>query len=291
MLVTFYRSNRPFEHRLAESFESCVKNLGHDFQTIVETEYDGPIAETDVAIAVGVKGNSRLILNEHRLLNKNVIMIDKGYARIPNQEDRALKVEYWRMSVNAFQPLAYFQKIARPSDRWDKLGQRVLSPRDVSRNEHILYVGSSQKYCTFQKLGDATEFATTVFRRIRKYRRDKTIIYRPKPSWKAAVPIPETIFSHGPGIDRDIAKSCCVVTHGSNGALDAIRLATPALVLGDSIARPVAMTEYSQLAEPQMFFPSEEQRYQLFYDLSYCQFTMPEVESGEAWQYFEPHFE
>lgn len=290
MLITFYRSNRPFEHKLSESFERCAKNMGHDFQCIVETEYDGPVAETDVAIAVGVKSNSRLIIEEHRMLGKNVICIDKGYARIPAQ-DRALKVEYWRTSVNAFQPLAYFQKEPRPSDRWDAIGQKIHSLQNYKDNKHALYVGSSQKYCDFKKLGDATAYAVKVIGRVRRYCKDKKIIYRPKPSWKNAVPIENTIFSHGPGIEKDITKSSFVVTHGSNGALDAIRLGIPALVLGDSIAKPVSMTDYPQLKDKNLYFPDEESRHQLFYDLAYCQWTMEEVESGLAWEYMSPHFE
>lgn len=284
--MTFYRSNKPLEHKMADAFAKMAAKAGIEFRKIVTSDYDGPLEDTDIAVVMGVKGISKTCIAEHRMLGKTVIYIDKGYTRIKS-EDPALSVKYWRISINAAQPLEYFQKIKRPKDRWKKTGFKVF-PRQEKTGNRIIFAGSSQKYCTFNRLGDATQYAKTVIKRASKSIKDNDFeyIYRPKPSWKEAVEIEGSTFSQSRcGIDVELRKAHVLITHGSNAAMDAIRYGVPTLVLGDAIVKPIAMTEYSQLRKPT--FPTDEERFQLFYDLAYCQWTVEEFESGEAWETIE----
>ena len=286
MRITFWRSNKPLEHRIAERVGEGARVLGFDYETRVTEDYTGPLAETDVAIVLGVKGMSGYIMREHRVLGKHVVYIDKGYYR-GRGDDPAVKLKYFRFSVDAFQPLAYFQNTKHPSDRWDKLG---FSFEPMQRNNfagHIIYAGSSQKYCDFQQIGDATKYATKVIKLIKKFVTNN-IVYRPKPTWKDAVPIEGTTFSQSKKkIQEELKGAMALVTHGSNASFDAILAGVPTIVLGDAIAKPMAMQEIQQLRN--INFPRDECRLQWGYDLAYCQWTLDEMRSGEMWTNLREH--
>lgn len=283
MRVTFWRSNKPLEHRLAERVGEGARALGLDYETRVTSEYDGPLAETDVAIVLGVKGRSGEIFREHRVLGKHVVYVDKGYYR-GRGDDPAVKLKYFRFSVDGFQPLAYFQAIPRPDDRWRRLGFVFESRQPLGR--HIIYAGSSQKYCDFQQIGDATKYAAKVVRAVRKYLPRHEIVYRPKPTWRDAVPIDGTTFSQGKKkIQEELIGAKALITHGSNAAFDAILAGVPCVVLGDAIAKPIAMQRLDQLQAVE--FPNDTARYQWGCDLAYCQWTLDEMRSGEMWSYLQ----
>ena len=280
MKITFWRSNKPLEHRLAERVGEGVKILGFDYEVRVVDDYNGPLAETDVAIVLGVKGMSGYIMREHQVLDKHVIYIDKGYYR-GRGDDPAVKLEYFRFSVDGFQPINYFQNVKRPSNRWDRLG---FTFKPMQRHgSTVVYAGSSQKYCDFQQIGDATKYASKVVRGVRKMLPNNEIIYRPKPTWKDAVPIEGTTFSQRKKkIQEELKTAKALVTHGSNASFDSILAGVPCVVLGDAIAKPIAMSSLQQLRD--IKFPKDEERNQWGCDLAYCQWTLDEMRSGEMWE-------
>jgi len=282
-VITFWRSNSPAEHRLAEYFSIGAKVVGLDFITMANDGYTGPLGETTVAITTGVKYPSRRIIEEHAMLGKKFICVDKGYKR-GRGSDPAAKMSYYRASVGGFQPLDYFQMIPRPSDRWDRLGF-VIEPRKKGGRD-IIYAGSSQKYSDFKRLGDANAYANKIMRRAFKHcpkAQRGSIIYRPKPSWKGAEPVPKFKFSQNVvKINRALMDAYALITYGSNAALDSILAGVPTVVLGDSIAQPIAMKELSDLREPT--HPDSSVIHQWGCDLAYCQWTPEEMRSGEMWE-------
>lgn len=284
MRVTFWRSDSLFDRRVATAFGAGVRAYGHEFEEIPSRFYEGPHDETDVAVAVGVRQTTKRILQDHTALGKDYVYIDKGYTR-HRGEDPHVKTRYLRASVNATQPLAYFQRQLRPSDRFDALDVH-LAPRYYG-GYCVLYAGSSQKYCEFHGLGDATRYAEKILHRVRKTSRAyQRLTYRPKPSWRDAVPIEGAKFSRPPRtINDELHEARLLVTHGSNAALDAIFAGVPALVLGPSIAQPIAATCFEELPRnPEMLpWPDIETRLQWAYNLAYCQWTLREFETGEAW--------
>jgi len=284
MKITFWRSNKPLDRRIAELVGLGAKAHGLEFETRWRHEYDGPMDDTDVGMAIAVRSSTKTIMNDHVVLGKKFIYVDKGYLRT-GSNDPMVRTKFWRFAVNSTQPLAYFQKIPHPPNRFEAWGVDLKPVRlEVMERPTALFAGSSQKYCDFHRVGDATGYAKCVFSRLRKYGY-KRLIYRPKPSWRDAVPIDGTEFSIlKNNIAQEMLRSDVLVTHGSNAALDAVFNGVPAIVLGPSIAAPVASIDYRSRSD--LYFPTEKDRLQWASDVAYCQWSLSELASGEAWETF-----
>jgi hypothetical protein len=283
MRVTFYGSmSKKFDKQIAECLQRGIQRCG-DLCELVGTEDFKKLPKgVDCAVVVGVKANSGPIFHRYRKAGRHAVFIDKGYTRI---RGGPLGTLYWRISGNAFQPLHYFQKTPRPSDRW-RWSETDIRDRRVPGGQEVLFAGSSQKFCDFHKLGNATEYATAVLREARKHT-DRPLAYRPKPSWGDAVPIEGVRYSHPKEKfvgALDLAH--VVVTYGSNACLEAMLFGVPAVVLGDGITRPLCSTSLADLDKPR--FPTRDQLYQLACDLAYCQWTLSEFASGDAWKVLRP---
>ncbi len=288
MKIVFYASDKPREIMLAKALEIGVLGAGDEFEMRRTAEYGetdggddlkfpGPSPDTDVAVAFGVKGKSRQIINDHLSVGKSTLFFDKGYSR---QGDGSGHTEYSRISVNGSNPLAYMSLAPRPDDRFNRLNVDVYKRRSV-RTGNVLICGSSAKYSAFHQIDEPTVYAERIIRRLKKIT-DRHLIYRPKPSWKDATPIPGTSFSNGSSSIVEALKSCFVlVTHGSAAALDALVNGVPAIVLGGSIAKPVAETDLEKVGDP--YWPDDKRRYQWLFDMAYCQWTTEELRNGRAW--------
>ncbi len=290
MKVVFYAADKPREHILARALEEGVRNVNVDFELrrtadYGESEegepdrrYPGPTPDTDVAVVFGVKGRSREILRDHRGMGKTVLYLDKGYTREKGPGGHTL---YSRVSINASTPVAYMLRRSRKGDRLKRLGLKMNELRPPRAAGHILFCGSSAKYHEFNGLDDPTAYATKTLDKIRKVSK-RHLIYRPKPSWTDAIPIPGASLSLASSGIEDALRGChCVVTHGSSAAIDAIFAGIPALVLGDGAARPVSETDIEKIERPT--WAADEPRYRWACALAYCQWTTEELRSGEAW--------
>ena len=285
MKVVFYASDKPRELMLAAALADGVRNCGDDFELRrtaeygEELKYEGASPDTDVAVCFGVKGKSSEIIKDHVAVGKHAIYLDKGYTR-EKGEGHTL---YTRMAIDASTPHAYFQRVKHGSGRWSKLGLKLLERRRPTADGHILYCGSSQKYHTFNGLGDATEYATKALFKLRKASQ-RQIVYRPKPSWTDAKPIANYMFSNGSQDIMDALRGChCLVTHGSSVAALAIMHGIPTICLGACIASPMCDSELVNVDKP--YWPELSFRTQWAYDFAYCQWTVVEFKSGEAWNY------
>lgn len=284
-----------------------IRHTGQYGETLEgeDRKYPGPTPDTDVAVCFGVKGRSKQILKDHLAVGKSTLFMDKGYTRDKGEGGHTL---YTRISVNAFSPVDYMMNTKRKDDRWERL---KLTARDHVRKPggHILICGSSEKYHAFHSLPPPAEYAAGLISRIRK-QTDRLIVYRPKPSstqkqigvvdtddideLKEALEhyhtllirnsgVPGAMFSNGETKIGDALRGChCVVTHGSAASMDAILNGVPALVLGGSIAKPVAETELERIDAPR--YPDPLKRRDWMWALGYCQWTTQELRSGEAWK-------
>lgn len=280
MNVVFWISDKDLDKRISELLGKGIVKSGKDrFRVINRKKYIGPVKWADVSIVLGVKSNSKDILNDHLLADKNIIFIDKGYVRI-RSPDPMLPVEYYRFSVNGFQPTHYFQSRKRKDDRW-RVFNIDLSPMEFE-GEHIVFAGSSAKYSRFFKMPDPTEYATEIFKSIRE-RSLREVVYRPKPSWKGAVPIEGTVFSSNRRkLYKELEGAYALVTHGSNACFDAMIKGIPTFVLGDGITKSISKHSIEDINNP--YYPSDDERYQLCCDLSHCQWNPKEMATGEAWK-------
>lgn len=83
------------------------------------------------------------------------------------------------------------------------------------------------------------------------------------------------------GIDAEILDSWIVVTHSSAASLDALRLGVPVVTTGRCPAKGLS-TDIAHVETPNL----TGDRYKLFCDLSWHQYTREEFKSGFAWKLF-----
>lgn len=277
---------KPREQAIADALAAGFREHGDTVEVFRTEDFAEPRDGVQLAATIGIKGHSKAIFDSHRRSGRHALLIDKSYIG---------RSEYLRLSLDGFQP-HYAHAKPRPHDRLERAGLR-LAPRRGGRGRYVIYAGSSQKYCDWHGLGDATAFAEGVCHRINKAfgtgdERPSLmpLLYRPKPSWVAghpedAKPIRATTFS-GPDVKLgELLGNChALVTHGSNAAVEAVIAGVPAVVVsrGACAAEPVAELDLDTgIWNPR--FPNDEERRQWLANLAYCQFTLEEIASGFAW--------
>jgi Methyltransferase domain len=232
--------------------------------------------------SLGLSMSTRRALDAHLEAGRHYLLFDKGYF------GRGM---YWRVSVDAWQPLAYFQRFKRAPDRFKELGIRTESFQKASDEGPIVFAGACQNYSNFFKLGNVNEYNANVLNLLRQNTK-RPIVYRPNPSWfknhhDEFQPVHELFagvtLSVG-GSFKDVLKDChLMVTHGTSAAVFALQNGVSSMVLGEGIAKPLSLgPTWDSIEVP--YWPSDKERQQFFNDLAYCQWTIDELKSGEAWQ-------
>lgn len=281
--VLFWTSSKPRERILSDAFLSGVRRHGDiGLERQLSFDIPDPLPACDIAAMVGVK--SKRLIQAHRSVGTHTLMLDKGYVR--TEVDSGMKNwKYWRVSLDSHHPTRYLQRMSVDASRWNKLGIEMAPWRETG--DKILFIGSSEKYHEFYDLTDPTQYAQKWVKRIAGVTR-LPIYYRPKPSWDDAVPIDGTKFSRGGTIESALRDCHAVVTHGSNAVFEAIISGVPCVVLGDAVAKHISSTQIEDVAEPKL--ANEAERLSLMHALAWCQWTIAEMRSGEAWAHIKSEF-
>ena len=286
MKIAIYLSlNKSREVEIGRALQAGFVKHGDEVEIRPTAGYSGPQPGTQLAVMVGVKGQSKKIFEDHRMSARHTLLVDKSYFG---------RGEYYRLSLDGFQPY-YAHLTPRDPARFEGLRLDLKPMRAEGR--HVIYAGSSQKYCDWHDLGDVNNFARDVCHQVNKTTRGRReLYYRPKPSWAAGhmedvQQIQHTIFS-GPGETLASRLPSCqaLVTHGSNAAIEAIIAGIPVVLVsreGACAAWTLAEKALENIERP--FFPSDERRRQVFADLAWCQFTLAEIASGVFWETLIPH--
>lgn len=272
MRVLFCHSDKPREIALADAFLAGAAH--HRCRTEARRLSEGlDVSGADAVAMVGVK--SRELFERVRNEGAVPIMLDKGYVRTRRAGARVW--EYWRVSVGAHHPTGQsLMSRKMPSERWDALDLEVAPWR--SRGHQIVIAGSSAKYHAFYGLPAPNDYYGAVVASLRE-RTDRPIIYRPKPSFKDALPIDGTEFSTGDETITDTLWGAhALVTHGSNACFEAALLGVPSVVLGDAVAAPISSRTLDEIEQPM-----RGKREQWLHNLAYHQYTEEEFREGHAW--------
>lgn len=232
--------------------------------------------DLDIVVVFGIGGDAKQVWDAYPKAIR--VLLDKPYVRRAQRKGQH-RYSVVRVSVNDFQPLAYFQKIPRPADRWNALGIRLTSRAKFG--SCVLLDGASNKYCLWNGLGDWTVWGQEMVNRIRQHT-DLPIIYRPRPSHNLAPKVEGAELSEGP-LSDDFDRARVVVSHGGNIGFDAVVSGLSHFAIGNSAARPVSETSWFEVGRPSL--PKNSERLQWLYDLAYTQWTLDEFESGAAWSY------
>lgn len=267
MKFMVYYTHKEFQRNVVKGFIT-----GFDAEVIRREEFvEKNMA--DVVVVIGLMPDSQRIFNAARAAGKPAILIDKAYFRSMR--------ENVRVSVNEFHSFRWLKSAEMDDYRLMKLHGFQHCRKKFG--DSILFAGSSEKFCLWHGLGDPTEYARGVITELRKYT-DRPVIYRPKPSWKHAVPLdlPGVSFSHGdkkPFVD-DLSQSMAVITYGSNAALESLMLGTPVISLGPSVVQPLVPHKLSGIERLGM--PSSNDLRDYMSNLAYCQWSIDELANGKA---------
>ena len=268
MKVVFYFSTKDRERELANSFVSGVKICCDAGGVIPIEQYKAP--DADVAVVIGVKSLTNKLVSEYKESGRKVIFIDKGHLR---------REAYWRVSISDFMPCSYLMHTQCKDDRLNALSLDVKSMR--TQGSHIVFAGASAKYHICRGLPDVTEYAQKIVHEL-QVKSSRLVVYRPKPSWLQAVPVSDSFFSRPPRTLEDEMKGAwALVTYASNAAVEAAVEGLPVVVLGDGVAKVVGSDSIDEIES--VHIPSDEERWQWLCNVSYCQWTLSEFRSGEAW--------
>ena len=274
MRVAFFASDKPREQLLGQAFIRGVEANGDTGDVRPRIEGKQVASDCDAVGFFGVKSSK--LFNAHRAANINTLMFDKGYIRMGMRD--SIKKGYIRVAVNGHHPNLKAKRY--PDDRLKRLGLKPAAWRKAGR--HIVILGSSAKYHKFYGLPNPTDYAQAVVHELRKYT-DRPIIYRPKPSWRAAQPIVGADYSRSrEPLANVLSGAWAVVTHGSNACFEAILAGVPCIVLGKAIARPISSIRLCDIEAP--LLADQRARWQWFSNLAYHQWTFSEFNSGQAWE-------
>lgn len=231
--------------------------------------------DCDAAMMVGVK--SRDLWRAHARAGVVCLYADKGYDRHSRTDD-IRGWEYWRVAVGAHQPTSKFRP-DYPGDRLEQMGWEFRPWRE--RGDAIVIAGSSAKYHAFYDLKEPTDWTSKLIKCI-EGQSSREIVYRPKPSWKDAVPINGSRFSPGSEKIADVIRYAhCLVTHGSNACFEAMLMGVPSIVLGDAVMKPISSADLAELESPRLASDAEREAVLRF--LAYQQWSMAEMLDGKAW--------
>lgn len=282
MKLVFFYAVKGYEMRLGPMLQAGAAANGDEIEMKPLDQYEGP--EGDAGLICGVV--KREILWDHQAKNHPLLYLDKGYTRTRTPWDGASLPGWWRLCWNATHPTAYLMQLKAPADR--TRDARMFEPSFRGNPEgHIVLLGSSQKFHHTEGLPHPTDWARGIIQFCQQTKR--MVIYRPKPSWKWAEPIEGSEFHHGDKtpVTMDLNGAFCSITYGSIACVDSVLAGIPCIVLGNGVARPVSSTSLAQIDNP--IWASRPTLRQWFANLSYCQFTPAEIQSGLAWSTVKEH--
>jgi hypothetical protein len=278
--VAIYRVIGRLRSRLvAEALEMGFRNLGIGYTTILDTDYTGPCA--DFAVFYGYEGNTPRIMKEYMDAGRTVVFIDLGYfERRKGGRYRG----YHKVAINARHPTAYIKKMMRMGLPKRSYQGPSIQPWKTN-GQNILVAGMSARAA--ESIGyDPGEWERGIIRRIKMQYPHLSIIYRSKPTWLEAKPLTFAEFELGAScsIGKSLENTKVLVTRHSNTAIDALVYGVP-VYCEDGVAYPLSMHTIDKLEDPD--YP--ENREEWLNALAWCQFEIPEIESGFMWDFLTKH--
>lgn len=277
MKVSIYSyPNSRRSHAIAQAMATGVSLEGDKPSMINGVDYREPVG--DVAVFYGL---IKHVMKGYEEAGRKYVYVDLGYW---GRHEGGRRHGYHKVSVNSRHPTAYFQKIPKKPDRFNRFRIKVHPWRERSKNGFIMLAGMSKKAAEAEGFA-AEEWETKAVEAIRKVS-NRRIVYRPKPNWPDFRHLEGTSVERGsdaPGDVCNFLKDChAVVTHHSNVAVDALLFGVPTFVCGGA-ASPLSSRHLSGIEEPVRL----DGREQWAADLAYTQWSVAEMIEGKAWQYLK----
>lgn len=215
----------------------------------------------DLVPIVGCTPALRPLIAEWKSRGRQWIYWDRGYARrvfatdLPTGENGG----FYRWHVGSYQ-LQAIRDV--PGDRWKALKTDVW-PWSKG-GSHIVVAEPSP---TYQKFHGIEGWTDETIRRLEMLT-DRRIIVRDKEMQR-----------FGRKLHEDLKGAHCLVTHGSNAAVESVIMGCPVFVHPDSAASLAGLTELRQIETP--IYPD---RQPWLNSLAYSQFDERELVNGTLWK-------
>lgn len=277
LLIGSSRRDEAIRSALVSGFKACGEKV-EDIRT--DKLDDVTLPDTDLAVFFGLRCMRLFWECERRGIP--TLLIDKGYF------NRGL---YYRVSLGGYQP-PYFHELDCDDSRLRYIGVR-LKPRNLGGNL-VIYAGSSEQYARFHDIKDVHAYAEQVCDKlVTQLRGRKRVVYRPKPSWwkgreekDKETPVPDSaaFMDISLKLSNYLKSTYCLVTHGSNAAVEALINGVPVIMLSEPGVNPVlplCETKLEMVSAP--YWPEDTERMKLLSNLAWCQFTTKEIEKGFMW--------
>ena len=213
----------------------------------------------------GLGGNSRKAIKHCWETNRDFYAVDTGY--LGNDQ---YKTKVWhRVTYNNLQHLGPI--IQRPTDRLALLNYKFKKFKTGSK---ILICPPSQKVMLLWDQPSPEDWTAQTIKELRKYT-DRPIEVRLKPNRTERT----TNKSIWAALEDDVY---CLVTYNSIAATEAILYGKPAIALGPNAAQVICNTALDQIDN--LNIPSRDEVEAFAAHLSYCQFSITELQDGTAWK-------
>jgi hypothetical protein len=267
----------PRHHRslvVCEAMADGLKRHGINPIRRFENEYTG--IEGDIAVFYGLEGRLKRLFRDYREHAK-AAYIDLGYWK--RKEPKARFDGYHKIVINDRHPTEYFQRRQHDDSRsrWMDVKIKPWNQGDG----HILIAGMGDKAAEAEGY-EFEQWERWCIKNLRKVC-NRSIVYRPKPSCKAARPISGVGYSPKTTELSHALRDCyAVFTHHSNVAVEALCLGIP-VWCWKGVAVPFASQDFTQLKRPVM----KEGREQWVNDIAWCQWNTAEMRSGLAWMHLK----
>lgn len=249
-----------FKHALFDRIGQGIQAKGgayvrDDFELLDQKVQKGRIP------IVGCTPELRDYINKWKAQGKDWIYWDRGYTRrvfatdLPTGSDGG----YYRWHVGSYQ----LQRIGEhPPSRW--LAQATPLWPWSRTGKHIVIAEPSPTYQRFHGIEGWTERTVTRLKELT----DRPLVIRDKEMQR-----------FGRKLHEDLRNAHCLVTHGSNAAVESIIMGCPVFVHSDSAASLVGQTDLSLIETP--VYPD---RQPWLNSLAYSQFSERELVDGTLWR-------
>lgn len=267
----FFAPQNKRSRLVAESMHVGMRSLGvpHDFLSSLHAH---GIGKYDVTIHYGLAQGLRQIFHEQRRKRK-AIYIDLGYW---GRRKRTRYDGFHKIALNARHPTEYFQRREHSPDRFRSFNLTMRPWRKSGR--HILVAGMSAKAAAEEGY-QPHQWERDTIAALRQLT-DRPIIYRPKPNWTGAKPLPGSEFGRDQPLADALTNCHAVVTRHSNVGVDAILRGIPCIA-SHGVASAMGGWNLDQIEDP----PMPDGREQWAADIAWTQWSLDEMREGAAYRY------